>query len=295
VNGFERIGLAVHPRRPLDEALETVRAWAAAGGAQLVQVRPDGVEREVAAPGDPASCDLIIALGGDGTALAALHAAAPSGRPVLGVACGSLGALTATTADDLGPALERVSRGAWEPRALPGLAVAGDDGGAAVALNDLVVIRRSAGQISVAVEVDGDLFARFAGDGVVVATPLGSSAYTLAAGGPVLAPGSGAFVITPLSPHGGCSPPLVVGAAGRLRIEIDPGHGGARIERDGQVSALESRLLEVAWRADYGRLVTLGGDESFLAGLRRRRIIMDSPRILAREDRVAAGHLLPEA
>jgi NAD+ kinase len=294
VSAFDRIGLVVHPRREIDEALDTIRAWAAANGADVVQIREDGVAREVAPPGDPASCDLLIALGGDGTALVALHEAAASGRPVLGVACGSLGALTATTAEDIDEALDLVSRGEWEPREMPALGIETDDGGELLALNDLVVVRRGAGQIAVAVQVDGELFARFAGDGVVIATPLGSSAYTLAAGGPVIAPGSGAFVITPLAAHGGCSPPLVAGAGSNVRLEVSPGWGGARIENDGQVSALESRVLTVSWRPSAARLVTLGGAESFLAGLRRRRIIIDSPRILARDDRVAAGRLLPD-
>jgi NAD+ kinase len=294
VTSFDTVGLVVHPRRRLDAALETVQAWAAANGASVVQIRTAGQDRVVAEPGDVESCDLVIALGGDGTALAALHAAGPVGRPVLGVACGSLGALTSTTAEDLDHALDLVSRGEWRSKRLPGLSISAQDGQEVVALNDLVVIRRGAGQVTVAVEVDGELFVRCAGDGVVIATPQGSSAYTLAAGGPVLAPGSDAFVITPLAPHGGCCPPLVAGSESRLRIEIEPGHGGARIELDGRITELEPQVLEVQWQPTHATLVTLGDEEPFLAGLRRRRIIMDSPRILARDDRLAAGRLLPQ-
>src|SRR5918995_5893716 len=96
---FDRIGLAVHPQRELDNALAAVRDWAERQGAEVVQVA--STQREVAPRGEAADCDLAIALGGDGTTLAALHAAAPVGRPVLGVACGSLGALTGTTAEQL--------------------------------------------------------------------------------------------------------------------------------------------------------------------------------------------------
>src|SRR5687767_4498658 len=98
---MDRVGLVVHPRRELDAALATVREWAGEQGTDVVQVRTPGSDREVAPPAAPEDCALIIALGGDGTALAALRAAAPARRPVLGVACGSLGALTATTAADL--------------------------------------------------------------------------------------------------------------------------------------------------------------------------------------------------
>ena len=87
----------------------------------------------------------------------------------------------------------------------------------------------------VEVAVDGERFIRLAGDGIVVATPLGSTAYTLASGGPMLAPGASGMVLTPLSPHGGSCPPLVAGPESRVTIVLDPGNGGARIELDGQI------------------------------------------------------------
>src|SRR5918994_6889981 len=130
---FDRIGLAVHPRRELESALATVRDWAERQGAEVVQIA--GKEREVAPAGEAADCDLAIALGGDGTTLAALHAAAPVGRPVLGVACGSLGALTATTADRLEEALDRVAAGEGTPRELPALAAVRDGGEPLQAIN----------------------------------------------------------------------------------------------------------------------------------------------------------------
>ena len=80
------------------------------------------------------------------------------------------------------------------------------------AINDFVVVRRRAGQVIVDVSVDDELYARLAGDGLIVASPLGSSAYSMAAGGPVLASGTPAIVCTPLAMHGGNAPPLVVPA-----------------------------------------------------------------------------------
>ncbi len=289
---MERVGLVVHPRRDLAGALGTVEEWAAGCGTEVVQIRTPGSEREVAPAAAAEACDLIIALGGDGTALAALRAAAPAHRPVLAVACGSLGALTAVTAEHLRDALERVSAGAWTERPLPALAVDGDTGPIPPSVNDLVVVRRGTGQVAVSVGVDGELFVRFAGDGVIVATPLGSSAYTLAAGGPIVAPPAGGMVVTPLAPHGGCCPPLVTGPDSRVELEIEPGHGGARLEGDGQPAAELDRLirrhLTVTLRRDHAVLVALGDQEPMLAGLRRRRVIMDSPRLLARDDRGAA-------
>src|SRR3954447_10344685 len=228
-NPFDRIGLVVHPRRELGRALHTLREWAGREGADLVQIDAPGQEQQIAPPGEVEGCDLVVALGGDGTALAALRAAAPAGVPVLGVACGSLGVLTAVTAGDFEEALTRVARDDWERRRLPALAIE-RDGERTTAVNDLVLIRAGAGQVIAEVAVDGERFIRFAGDGLVVGTPLGSTAYTLAAGGPMLAPGASGMVMTPLAPHGGVCPPLVAGPGSRLEIRFDPGNGGARIE-----------------------------------------------------------------
>ncbi len=286
-----RIGLVVHPRREIGEALGALTAWCAEHGAELVQVHAPGQERSVAEPGDPATCDLIVALGGDGTTLAAVRTGAEVGRPVLGAACGSLGALTTVPAEELPMALDRVAAGDWIARKLPTLVVHHEET-KRTAVNDLVVVRQGAGQVSVSVRVDDQLFSRFAGDGFVIGTPLGSSAYTLAAGGPMLAPGTLGMVFTPLAPHGGFIPPLVTAPDGRLDVEIDPAHGGARLELDGQIGDLLEPLtptaVSVTLAPGHGTLVSLGDDEPMLAGLRRRRIIIDSPRILARDDREAA-------
>jgi NAD+ kinase len=289
---LHRIGLVVHPRRALDEALATVREWAEANGAEVVQVGTPGQERVVAEAAEAASCDLVIALGGDGTALAALRAAAPCHRPVLGVACGSLGALTATTADRLSDALTRVAAGDWRPRRLPAIAADGP-GGTLRAINDIVLVRAAAGQVSVEVRLDGERYVRYAGDGLIAATPLGSTAYTLAANGPMLAPGSRGLVLTPLSPHGGVCPPVVTVPRHDVEVTIDPGHGGARVEVDGQIDTVLERMegvtLSLRFQNEFATLVSLGEEEPLLTGLRRRRIILDSPRVAAREQRGASA------
>jgi NAD+ kinase len=290
---LRQLGLVVHPRREIGKALAALNDWSVAHGVTVVQVPATGDERQVAEPGDPADCDLIVALGGDGTTLAAIHAAAPFERPVLGVACGSLGALTAVGAGALRGALDRVDAGDWTPRRLPALEVDAGDAQPHWAVNDFVIVRQGAGQVSADVRVDGELFIRFAGDGLVVATALGSSAYTLAAGGPVLAPGGSGLVFTPLAPHGGCCPPLVAAPDSRLKIELEPGHGGARIELDGQiqdrVEPLIARTFAITLRSHHATLVALGGEEPMLSVLRRRGLLADSPRILARDGRAALG------
>src|SRR4051812_40857149 len=193
-----RIALVVHPARPIAEPLKTLERWAEQRGLAIVQIPALGaVDRDVASHGEAQPGDLIVALGGDGTVLSALRASAPVEAPVLGVACGSLGVLTAVQADDLAPALERVWAGDWIARPLPALAIhspATDEW----AVNDFVAVRHGAGQLVAEVSVDDELYVRMAGDGVIVATALGSSAYSMAAGGPLVVAGTAAFVFTPL-------------------------------------------------------------------------------------------------
>lgn len=284
---IRRLGVVVHPTRRVEQVLEEIAAWASARGGTVGQIAVPGQTRQVAEPVEAAACDLLLALGGDGTALVAMHAGAASSRPVLGVACGSVGALMSVAGDRVPWALEQVAAGRWTPMGVPGLDVAWDGAHGAVAINDLVVIRDGPGQLMVSVDVDGVLYARVAGDGLVVATPLGSSAYTLAAGGPILAPGAEGVAITPLAAHGGSCPPLVAGIRSRLTLAVEAGHGGVRHEIDGRPTAIEGRLLAVGWRNDYATLLRLADQEPRLTGLRRRGLVLDSPRVLIRAARKA--------
>jgi NAD+ kinase len=284
---FGHVGLVVHPRRDIEPALDTVMAWASKHGMAVGQIRIPGQSRTVADPIDLAGCDLVIALGGDGTALAALHAAAPVSRPVLGIACGSIGVLTSVHSGELEWALEQVAAGDWVPQRLPGLEVAVGGETLAVAINDAAVVRNGAGQVIVAIKVDDELYARTAGDGLVAATPLGSTAYTMAAGGPIVLPQVPSIVLTPLARHGGVSPPLVVGPESRISLVIESGYGGSRIEVDGQLVVDGALDATLRLRDEYATMVTLAGQETLLAGLRRRGLLADSPRVLVRDQRAS--------
>jgi NAD+ kinase len=281
-----RVALVVHPTREIGGALQTLEDWARQHALDVVQIPTLGASgREVARPGELESSDLVVALGGDGTVLAALRAAARQNAPVLGVACGSLGALTAVHADALERALERAHSGDWTPRRLPAIAIRPVDAQAEWALNDFVVARRGAGQVVVNVFVDDELYVRLAGDGLIVASPLGSSAYSMAAGGPVLASGMPALVCTPLAMHGGNAPPLVVPASTDIRVEVHPGFAGFGIEIDGQRYPMETLDYRLSLHEEKVTLVSFGELGLGIPGLRERRLITDSPRVLARDDR----------
>jgi NAD+ kinase len=279
------LGIVVHPTRNIDRPLDAVGRWAARHGSDLIQVPVPGNQREVTKPGRPEDCDLIVSIGGDGTMLAAIRASMHLDRPVLGVASGSLGALTSVGEDKVERALDRLADQDWVPRRLPGLDITLDHGDSLVALNDIAIVRAGQGQIRATAKVDGALYARLAGDGCVVSTAVGSSAYALAAGGPLLLPGAHVFLFTPLPTHGGFHPPLVIGADSRLELDTDAGRNGVRVELDGQVTDLKVSSLQVQLRPDVATLVSFADQESLLAGLRRRKIIIDSPRILADDGR----------
>jgi NAD+ kinase len=286
-SALRQLGLVVHPTRSVERALEEIRAWASAHGLAVGQVPIPGQPRQLADPVEAAACDLLLALGGDGTALIALQAGASTSRPVLGVACGSIGMLTSVSAERVAWALEEIAAGRWTPVGLPGLDVAWGEAHSGVAINDVAIVRDGPGQIMVSITVDGVLYARVAGDGLVAATALGSSAYTVAAGGPILAPGAEGMVVTPLAAHGGSCPPLVAGRTSNLTLTIEPGYGGVRCELDGRVTPVEGRVLTVRHRPAYATIVALADDEPRLTGLRRRGLVLDSPRVLVRDLRSA--------
>lgn len=281
----QRIALVLHPSRNVDAPLQALERWAATHGVELSRLELIGDRKAIADNSKVEDYDLVVAIGGDGTTLAAIRAAAAAGRPVMGVACGSLGVLTTVAANHVTPALERFRVDRWKPRRLPALEIERDDGAALLAFNDVVTVRGGQGQVRTTAHLDGVLYVRFAGDGWIVSTQVGSSAYALASGGPLLAPGTDAFTLTPLPTHGGFCPPLVAPAGSRLRLDTAAGYGGARLEIDGQVVDTRAGALTVTLRPAAVTIVDFADDEPMLTGLRRRRIIIDSPRILADDAR----------
>ena len=282
---MERVGVVLHPTRPVSDSLAVVERWAAEHGVELVQLAPP--ESPHGAAAEPVGTDLIVALGGDGTILKALHKSTVSKAPVLGVAYGSLGALTTVPREELQVGLDRFAAGEWRPRELPALEIRADGSELASAINDLVISRGRGTQVLVDVRVDGDLYARLAGDGVVVATPMGSSAYSMAAGGSLRAEGAAAFLCTPVAMHGGCAPPLVVGGASAVTLDVQPIHSGYYVDVDGFALPTEALRFELTRRPAYATLVAFDDDSTVLARLRSRGLIADSPRVLG-QDRLRA-------
>jgi NAD+ kinase len=292
-----RIGLVLRPDRDLSEALGEIRAWSAEAGVALVgsdgDVRlPEGVTRR--AEGALAGgCDAVLALGGDGTMLEALRLAAPHGVPALGVNLGRLGYLTEVDAGQLTRALSALARGDYAVESRTGLALNARGGvGEHIAYNDIVLTRvPGRGQAALALRVDGELLVRYASDGVIAATPQGSTAYAFAAGGPLVSPRAQGMIVMPDAPHGLFNRAVVLAEGERLGIEVLPTSAPVSIERDGRLlgHAEAGAALEILARPDAAHVVRVhrGG----FAERARRKLGITDPAGLADFD--LAGHERP--
>lgn len=159
--------------------------------------------------------DVIVVLGGDGTMLSAVHCY--PGIPLLGLNLGSLGYLASVEEANFESAISALAEGRYKISHRTALKVRGVN-----ALNDVVVSRGVSGHaIRMDFRVDGEYATRFVADGLVVATPTGSTAYSLAAGGPVLMPASQSVVVTPVCPHALSSRPLVLKDTVKMSISVD--------------------------------------------------------------------------
>jgi len=151
-------------------------------------------------------CDLLLIMGGDGSILRALHRSAGHIRPIFGINIGSLGFLTCMGSDDHIHAVDSLLEGRYflSPRSLLDVEISGPDGIRPLdrALNEVTISRGERSQlVNLHASVGGFPLTEYHADGLIVATPTGSTAYSLAAGGPILMPDSGALVITPVCPH----------------------------------------------------------------------------------------------
>jgi NAD+ kinase len=166
--------------------------------------------------------DLAVVFGGDGSVVSAGRAAAAHGVPVIGVNFGTFGFLTEIDAEQLEPSLAALCQGRYAVDARLMLAARlADDGPSLLAANDVAVKATDPGRVlELRVSLDDDLIAEFPADGLLVATPTGSTAYNLSAGGPVVMPEVPALVLAPICPHTLATRPLVLSAAARLKIEV---------------------------------------------------------------------------
>lgn len=225
-----KIGVVAHPEKAeAPGALRHVRAVLEGRGFETVLA--EGTAELVGESGVARfwdGVDLVISLGGDGTLLETVHRMGGCEAPVAGVNIGTLGFLTTcrdTEIEQFAAVLERGEQKIVQ-RAVLQVGMEEDGGGRRefLAMNEVVLMRGATGRlVSLEARVDGELLNRYRADGLIVATPTGSTAYSLSAGGPLIGPRAGVFVVTPVCPHSLSNRSLVLGDD--AVIEIFPADG----------------------------------------------------------------------
>lgn len=206
-----------HPRKPdAPAAVRQVRDSLASRGIEvLLEEKTAGLIGEAGTTDFVAGADLVISLGGDGTLLETLHRIGPAAAPIAGVNIGTLGFLTACTAEEIDLLSDHLAGGQMNivERRMLRVEMRAECGERHefLALNEAALMRGETGRlVSLEARVNGELLNHYRADGLIVATPTGSTAYSMAAGGPLLGPEAGVFVITPICPHSMSNRSLVV-------------------------------------------------------------------------------------
>lgn len=242
---INKIGIISKPKAEIAEVVSPLIEWLRKREIEVYLDKETG-----AAVGSPDKCltrnemsavvDLVVVLGGDGTLLATARALAGKLVPILAVNLGGLGFLTVITRDELYPTLEEVLAGDFQTERRVQIAaeiVRSDEVIASfLALNDAVLNKGAIARIlDFEVFVDGMFIANYKSDGLIVSTPTGSTAYSLAAGGPVVAPSVQAFIITPICGHTLTARPIVLSDSVKIEIVVKSQRESSYLTIDGQV------------------------------------------------------------
>ena len=242
---FRNIGIISRPRRSnLSEVVPPLLSWLEDRGIHVVYDQEtatslaepsEGRSREQVA----AASDLLLVLGGDGTLLAAARVAAPRGIPILPINMGSLGFLTSFRLEELYPALEDILAGRLtisERVMLHAELQRGDKILDKQTVVNEVVINKGAlaRMIELELSIDRDFVCRYRADGLIVASPTGSTAYSLSAGGPIVHPSVDSFIITPICPHTLSDRPVVVSDTSIIEVKLSAGTESVFLTLDGQ-------------------------------------------------------------
>jgi NAD+ kinase len=275
----ERVAALISHSHPpaTSEAVEAVTAAAAGAGWRLVATADEIAKHGAAAAGIeaanplPRQVDLCLVLGGDGSILYALRHFANEGVPVFGVNFGTVGFLAAVERDGAAEGIRRAFAGETEVMQLPGLEVE-VDGRRRVGLNDVGFVRRPHGRVAeLSYGIGGEEVGHVRCDGLVAATPAGSTGYNLANGGPILAWGVEGYVVSYISPHSLTARALVVAPDDVLSVGNAAGREPVDVAVDGEhVGELgPGATLEVRFADGVGRLAQLPGT-SFYHRIRQK-------------------------
>jgi NAD+ kinase len=243
---IKTIGIMSKPKKPeVREIVPQLVHWLHERSIQVLIDKEtgsalDGSEKCVTRNEMPSRADLIIVLGGDGTLLATARVLNRKPVPLLAVNLGGLGFLTVITRDELFPTLERVVAGDFRTERRVQIEAevirAGEVISSFLALNDVVLNKGAIARVlDFDVRVDGQFISTYKADGLIVSTPTGSTAYSLAAGGPVIAPSVEAFIVTPICAHTLTNRPIVLPDSAQIEVEVKSHRESVYLTVDGQV------------------------------------------------------------
>ena len=218
--------------------------------------------------------DALVVGGGDGTMLHAAQATMGSGIPILGINLGSLGFLTSVKAEEIGYVLPKIFAGQYGVSTRSLLAAKLEGGGRSwCALNEISVAPAPGSlMVRVRVKVGGEFLSEYHADGLLVASPTGSTAYSLSAGGPLVSPRAKALVLTPVCAHAMAQRPVVVGEQEGVELALAPSDKGALLRADGVLVGrlVPGKVLRVTVAKPVVRLMHPAGTGFY--GLARQKL-----------------------
>ena len=216
--------------------------------------------------------DYLISVGGDGTMLDAIQLIRDSGIPVAGINLGRMGFLSSISRNEIIPAISDIVEGRFriEKRSLISIeSPAGLFGDVSFALNELSINKKeTSSMVVVQVWVNDNFVNSYWADGLIVATPTGSTAYSLSCNGPIIVPDSHNFVITPIAPHNLTVRPVVIPDSSRIRIKVDGRDKNALIRLDSRVSMLTQEMEILIRKADFEVNLLQRNNENFFSTIR---------------------------
>ncbi len=217
--------------------------------------------------------DIVVAFGGDGTILAAARMVGKAEIPILGINLGKLGFLAEVSLDELESFIRDIINGEHrtENRMLLKTTIEKDKK-EIYSLNDVVVDNSTSSRlIHISVYINNDYLVSYSGDGIILATPTGSTAYSLAAGGPIVVPTTGVIVIQPISPHSLSARTVIVPDTSSIRIVVEHFSNEARVTADGQLGKIFSPPMNIyIQKADHAVKLIKRKDRSYYDVLRAK-------------------------
>ena len=238
----------------------------------------DGDKQPENVYGEP--IDFALSVGGDGTFLTSAAAIGNKNIPILGVNCGHLGFLAEVQTDDLDEILQKLVAGEYtiEQRSLLKVSVLDKDGFAREdlvmspnALNEIAILKQGlTNMLTIETKVNGELLHTYHSDGLVIATPTGSTAYNLSIGGPLVVPQSKGILLTPIAPHSLTVRPIVMPEDWKFDFRISSRYDSFMVSVDGRSQSLSTDMSLHVERAPYTVKLVQIGDNSFLKSLRTK-------------------------